>query len=92
MMLAYSIISYKIKRRALKNAPFCPISASGSDFNPRNTQCIHPKGISCGHLWLKSSLSLILNKIERFSKVSRQRKNAFQTARKTMMVTILFNF
>jgi len=26
--------------RPLKNAPFCPISASGSNFNPRNTQCI----------------------------------------------------
>jgi len=24
----------------LQNAPFCPISASGSNFNPRNTQCI----------------------------------------------------
>ncbi|MCG6972257.1 MAG: hypothetical protein LJE66_03850 [Desulfobacterales bacterium] len=27
--------------RPLKNAPFCPISASGSNFNPQNTQCIH---------------------------------------------------
>jgi len=26
--------------RPLQNAPFCPISASGSNFNPRNTQCI----------------------------------------------------
>ncbi len=26
--------------RPLKNAPFCPISASGLNFNPRNTQCI----------------------------------------------------
>jgi hypothetical protein len=24
----------------LQNAPFCPISASGSNFNPQNTQCI----------------------------------------------------
>jgi len=24
----------------LKNAPFCPIPASGSNFNPQNTQCI----------------------------------------------------
>jgi len=24
----------------LHNAPFCPITASGSNFNPRNTQCI----------------------------------------------------
>jgi hypothetical protein len=23
-----------------QNVPFCPISASGSNFNPRNTQCI----------------------------------------------------
>ena len=27
-------------QRPLKNAPFCSISASGSNFNPRNTQCI----------------------------------------------------
>jgi hypothetical protein len=26
--------------RPLQNAPFCPISASDSNFNPRNTQCI----------------------------------------------------
>jgi hypothetical protein len=26
--------------RLLQNAPFCPISASGSNFNPQNTQCI----------------------------------------------------
>ena len=26
--------------RPLKNTPFCPISALGSNFNPRNTQCI----------------------------------------------------
>ena len=26
--------------RPLKNTLFCPISASGSDFNPQNTQCI----------------------------------------------------
>jgi len=26
--------------RPLQNAPFCPISASGSDFNPRNIQYI----------------------------------------------------
>jgi hypothetical protein len=24
----------------LKNAPFCPIPASGSNFNPQNTKCI----------------------------------------------------
>jgi len=26
--------------RPLQNASFCPISVSGSNFNPRNTQCI----------------------------------------------------
>jgi hypothetical protein len=26
--------------RPLQNAPFCSISASGSNFNPRNTKCI----------------------------------------------------
>jgi len=26
--------------RPLQNAPFRPISVSGSNFNPRNTQCI----------------------------------------------------
>jgi len=26
--------------RHLQNAPFCPISALGSNFNPQNTQCI----------------------------------------------------
>jgi len=26
--------------RPLQNAPFCPISVSGSNFNPQNTQCI----------------------------------------------------
>jgi len=27
-------------KRPLKNTPFGPISVSGSNFNPRNTQCI----------------------------------------------------
>jgi hypothetical protein len=26
--------------RPLKNVPFSPISVSGSNFNPRNTQCM----------------------------------------------------
>ena len=26
--------------RSLKTAPFCPIPVSGSNFDPRNTQCI----------------------------------------------------
>ena len=29
-----------INLRPLQNAPFCPIPASGSNFNPQNTQCI----------------------------------------------------
>jgi hypothetical protein len=29
-----------IKLRPLKNAPFFPIPATGSNFNPQNTQCI----------------------------------------------------
>ncbi len=28
------------KVKPLQNAPFCPIPASGSNFNPQNTQCI----------------------------------------------------
>gem|GEM_PF-3602452 len=27
-------------QRPLQNLPFCPISASDENFNPRNTQCI----------------------------------------------------
>jgi len=26
--------------RPLQNAPFCPISVLGENFNPRNTQCM----------------------------------------------------
>jgi hypothetical protein len=26
--------------RPLQNAPFCPISVSGSNYNPQNTKCI----------------------------------------------------
>jgi hypothetical protein len=33
--------------RPLQNAPFCPISASGSNFNPRNTQCIRVCPVKC---------------------------------------------
>jgi hypothetical protein len=29
-----------MKARPLHNTPFCPITVSGSNFNPRNTQCI----------------------------------------------------
>jgi len=49
----------------LQNAPFGPISASGSNFNPQNTQCIPVVK------WLKFSPSLNLNKNEHFSKVSK---------------------
>jgi hypothetical protein len=27
-------------KRPMQNTPFCPISTSGSNFNPQNTQCI----------------------------------------------------
>jgi len=30
----------RLDKRPLRNAPFCPIPSSGSNFNPRNTQCI----------------------------------------------------
>jgi hypothetical protein len=58
--------------RPLKNAPFCPISLSGSNFNPQNTLCIRacPVGPEDRTGWLKFSSSLNLNKIEHFSKVS----------------------
>ena len=55
--------------RPLQNAPFCPITASGSNFKPRNTQCIPPVTRSEASA-LKFSPSLNLNKIEHFSKVS----------------------
>ncbi|GAG21908.1 unnamed protein product [marine sediment metagenome] len=29
-----------VDMRPLQNAPFCPISALGSNLNPQNTQCI----------------------------------------------------
>jgi hypothetical protein len=32
--------SPRIPLRSLQNAPFCPIPASGSNFNPQNTTCI----------------------------------------------------
>jgi len=30
----------RLNLRPLQNTPFCPIPASGSNFNPQNTQCI----------------------------------------------------
>ncbi len=74
--------------RPLKNPLFCPITASGSDFNPQNTQCIPAVKIfafDSGHpcpftaagpppaspILLSCRIVLTLNKIGRFSKVSR---------------------
>jgi hypothetical protein len=34
------VIEFLVDRRPLKNPLFCPITASGSDFNPQNTKCI----------------------------------------------------
>jgi len=45
--------------------PFCPISTSGSNFNPRNTQCIPVINPAKA-----GSPSLNLNKNKYFSKVS----------------------
>jgi len=87
------------KMRPMQNAPFCSIPASGSNFNPQNTQCIPAcpvgpadrtgvvkifaltRGIhaprpggqldSCPNL-LSCRFALVLNKIERFSKVSQR--------------------
>ena len=64
--------------RPLQNAPFCPISVSGSNFNPQNTICIRacPVGPEDRTGWLirqssvAGSPSLNLNKIEHSSKVS----------------------
>ena len=39
MLFLYEILA-KHPLRPLQNAPFCPISLSGSNFNPQNTQCI----------------------------------------------------
>ena len=70
--------------RPLKNAPFCPIPASGSNFNPRNTQCMSVvKIFACLPLKVRDfriGLAPRLNvkefngagKIEHFSKVSLQ--------------------
>jgi hypothetical protein len=66
-------------KRPLQNAPFCPISASGSNFNPQNTQCIPVVKIFA---FLPSSPEgyagqVNLNKNEHFAKVSK--KYAFNT-------------
>ena len=66
--------------RPLQNAPFCPISVSGSNFNPRNTQCMDacPDGFTIGVVKIfafsrsKSGIfDLNSNKNLHFSKVSR---------------------
>ncbi len=36
----YDVVICSEVLRPLQNAPFCPIPASGSNFNPQNTQCI----------------------------------------------------
>ncbi len=64
--------------RPLKNGPFCPTPASGSNFNPRNTQCIPAcpvgpadrTGVVNPPKFGGGSPFLALNKIERFAKVS----------------------
>jgi hypothetical protein len=60
--------------RPLQNAPFCPIPASGSNFNPQNTQCI-PVVKIFAFLGLEPRLNIKngfnwAGKIEHFSKVS----------------------
>jgi hypothetical protein len=36
-----------LEMRPLQNAPFCLIPASGSNFNPQNTQCIRACPVKC---------------------------------------------
>jgi len=61
--------------RPLQNAPFCPIPASDSNFNPQNTQCI-PAVKIIAFLGLEPRLNIKYGfnwagKIEHFSKVSK---------------------
>jgi hypothetical protein len=67
--------------RPLQNAPFCPISALGSNFNPQNTQCMDacPDFIGVVKIFACLEREPQLNiknrfngagKIEHFSKVS----------------------
>ncbi len=69
-----------INLRPLQNAPFCPISASDSNCNPRNTLCMDacPDGFFIGVVKIfafprsKSGIfDLNLNKNEHFSKVAK---------------------
>jgi len=61
-------------KRPLQNAPFCPISALGSNFNPQNTRCIPVvKIFACLELEPQLNIKNRFNgagKIEHFSKVS----------------------
>jgi hypothetical protein len=62
--------------RPLKNVPFCPIPASGSNFNPQNTPRI-PVVKIFAFLGLEPRINNKnrfnwAGKIERFSKVSNQ--------------------
>jgi len=57
-------------QRPLKNVPFCSIYVSGSNFNPRNTQCISVVKIIAFPRSKSGICDLILGKIEHFSKAS----------------------
>jgi hypothetical protein len=46
-LLYHSDLLTAIATRPLQNAPFCPISASGSNFNPRNIQYIPVYPVKC---------------------------------------------
>jgi len=56
--------------RSLQNAPFCPISASSSNFNPQNTQGMPGVKIFAFSRSKSGIFDLNLTKIEHFSKVS----------------------
>jgi hypothetical protein len=56
--------------RPLQNVPFCPISASDSNFIPQNTQCIPVVKMFVFPRSKSGIFDLNLNKIEHFSKVS----------------------
>jgi hypothetical protein len=79
-IMLFEMTDSKEGKQSLKNAPFCPIPASGSNFNPRNTQCIPAcpvgpadrTGVANPPKFGGGSPSLDLKKIEHFSKVSKQ--------------------
>jgi len=94
------------KWRPLKNIPFCTIPASGSNFNPRNTQCMSacPVGPADRTEVVKifvfsrsksGIFDLALNKIKYFSKVSGYRINPLPTPEATEQADLhrlLFSF